>query len=252
VGINLRKKLMLVVLLLYWPAIFVATHLPIPQLIRQAGVSDKILHFVAYFVLVFLLWFTLIPESKVSWRKPKAWWILLALVCYGLMDEVLQIYVGRNCDAPDFLANLTGAVAGLILFTFLSFWPALLVVITSSIFLLANIAQADITQLIPIGSLIVYVSSYLLLTFVWIHCLNVYFSIKPAGLKWLLAAAALPLAMLIIVEVFSGVLERGFQIARVAYSALGFLIPLVAVLLRNYLGFNKQRKSSSSIFERSV
>lgn len=249
---SLRKKLVLTALLLYWPAIFVATHLPIPKLVQQAGVSDKILHFVAYFVLVFLFWFTIIPERKVSWRKTAPWWILLTVVCYGLIDEVLQIYVGRNYDTTDFLANLTGAGAGLILFTFFSFWPALITVITSSIFLLANVAQTDITQLIPVGSLIFYISTYCLLTLVWMHCLRMYFSIRPHGLKWLLAAAALPIALLINVEIFSLLLERGLKIARIVYSASGFMIPLALAVVSNYLLFDKQRKTSSCTFERSV
>jgi len=48
-------------LLIYWPGLFVLTHIPIPQLARQSGMSDKMMHALAYLALVFLWWFSISP-----------------------------------------------------------------------------------------------------------------------------------------------------------------------------------------------
>jgi len=123
----LRQKVLTVLLLLYWPGLFVLAHVPIPRLVYRAQVSDKTLHFLAHLLLVFLLWFAVRPDRKVSWRDAALWWVLFVAVWYGAFDELLQGgSVGRSCDFRDFLANLAGASSGLIVFSLFAFWPALL------------------------------------------------------------------------------------------------------------------------------
>ena len=87
-----RQKLTIISLLFYWPGVFILAHIPIPQLVYKAQVSDKSLHFLAYLVLVFLLWFAISPNKKVNWRKAAVWWILFVVVLYGVVDELLQGY----------------------------------------------------------------------------------------------------------------------------------------------------------------
>ena len=103
-----RHVLTIAALILYWPGIFILTHIPVsvPFLILRLQASDKILHFVAYLFLVFLLWFSINPDVKVNWRKASVWWILFVVVWYGVIDEWLQGYVGRSPDAMDFAADL--------------------------------------------------------------------------------------------------------------------------------------------------
>lgn len=91
---SLRQKLIIIVLLLYWPTIFVLTHIPIPQIVSEAQVSDKTLHLVVYLILVFLLWFAVSPDKKVNWSKAAIWWVLLITAGYGGIDEILQKYTG--------------------------------------------------------------------------------------------------------------------------------------------------------------
>jgi VanZ family protein len=142
-ALSRRQKLVLAALLLYWPAIFIGTHIPqFPQWAGQIPVSDKVLHFVAYLFLSFLLWFAVNPDKKVHWRKPAAWIILFAVVWYGVIDEWLQMYVGRNADVRDFFADLAGAITGLLILTFVNFWPASLVIAGGGIFAMTNFLRA--------------------------------------------------------------------------------------------------------------
>ena len=68
-AVSLRHKLSIILLAVYWPTFFIASHIPVPGLVREAGVSDKALHFLAYLTLAFLFWATFSPECKVNWRK---------------------------------------------------------------------------------------------------------------------------------------------------------------------------------------
>ena len=63
-----RHKSVLIALGIYWPVIFWLTHIPVPDIARQSGMSDKTMHVLAYFVLTFLIWFTISPYEKVQWR----------------------------------------------------------------------------------------------------------------------------------------------------------------------------------------
>lgn len=120
-ALSYQRKIALFSLLFYWPALFVFAHIPMPLLVRNAGVSDKGLHFLAYLILFFLLWFAFSGDTKVNWRRGTVWWVLLIVVMYAIFDEWLQIYVaGRSCDVKDFLADMAGALAGLIFISMLN------------------------------------------------------------------------------------------------------------------------------------
>jgi VanZ family protein len=43
----------------------------------------------------------------------------LACAAYGVLDELLQIPVGRTCDVRDWMFDIAGAATGLALFRFL-------------------------------------------------------------------------------------------------------------------------------------
>jgi len=64
-----QQKIIIILLAFYWPILFILAHIPIPQYVRKAGVSDKSLHFLAYLILTFLLWFAIRPDEKVKWRS---------------------------------------------------------------------------------------------------------------------------------------------------------------------------------------
>jgi len=235
-----RQKLTIIPLLLYWPAIFIFAHIPIPELVYRAQVSDKSIHLLGYLVLIFLLWFSLSPDKKVSWRRAAVWLVLLVVICYSAGDEILQKYVGRKCDFKDFLADLAGALAGLILFTFLTFWPALLVVTGTAVLILTNLARANLDELLPITSAVFYLSAYGVFTLVWIRYLYLFLSLKAPQLKWLTAVLILPTALVISVELVSILLGRGCRPTRIIFCSAGS----AAVVIIFFLVALYRRKSA--------
>ncbi len=205
-----RQKIITISLILYWPILFILAHIPVPLLVRKAGVSDKCLHFLAYFILVFLFWFAVRPNLKVNWRKATAWWILLVVAGYGAVDELLQRYVGRTCDIEDFAANLVAIIAGLALFSFFTFWPAALLVAGATIFGLTNVARANLALLLPALNAMFHLFSYAIFTMLWLQVIHLNLTPKPPKLKWLMVSLALPLALLLTTKVFSVIIGRTF------------------------------------------
>ncbi len=95
----------------YWLLLFVATHIPKPPALRMQH-SDKVMHLVAYAGLAFLLCWAFPKDVK----KPRAhlWAAWFVAVCYGAMDELSQIPVGRHADVWDWCADSVGALIGLL------------------------------------------------------------------------------------------------------------------------------------------
>ena len=86
------------------------THIPVPP----SGVafpegSDKLIHFVAYFGLACLLG---LFRGKQKWASSFA-----IIAVFAMIDELLQIPVGRSCDVADGLAYWLGAAIGIVLAT---------------------------------------------------------------------------------------------------------------------------------------
>lgn len=239
-----RQKLIILLLLIYWPFIFILAHIPIPQLVRKAGVSDKIIHFVAYLVLVFLLWFAISPGRKVNWRRASAWWVLVVMVCYGVIDELLQgVIASRSCDAMDFFADLAGVLAGLILFTFFTFWPAFLAVTGITIFAMTNISRVNLADLLPVTYMLFLLFSHGFFSMLWIQNMHLFLPFKAPKLKWLIVASALPTGFLGSVKLFSIVAGRDFRQQDVIIAAIG----IAAVVITTYLvGLFRSRRMQAS------
>ena len=235
-AMSCRQKLTLILLLFYWPAIFVLSHLPrVPDWVIGVPVSDKTLHYLAYLVLVFLLWFSINPDRKVNWRGTNVWWVLLVVVWYGALDEWLQRYVGRNPDLVDFLADLAGMVTTLVVLWIFSFWSASVAVTGVVIFVLTNFTRANPVDLLPRASTVFYLLAYAFFSLLWIRCIYHQFLLKAPQPKWLAAALVLPVAFLAGVELFSEVAGNGFKLWRVVISTAGiagavFTIFLIALL----------------------
>ncbi len=65
-----RQKITIAVLVIYWIVLVILAHIPIPQMVYQARVSDKWLHFLAYLNLVFLLWFSIQSGRQGTLAQP--------------------------------------------------------------------------------------------------------------------------------------------------------------------------------------
>ena len=204
-----RQKKTIVVSVLYLITLFTFTHIPIPELVYLARVSDKWLHFLAYLNLVFLVWYSIRPSDKVRWRSRATWLIFLTVIAYGGLEESTQPYFGRTKDLMDFLANAGGVAAGLAIFTFLTFWPSLLAVWAISIFGVATLIKADLSKIAPTLDAVYHVLAYGGFTLIWGQLINLYLSPKTI-ISRLLLMISVPLGMMFFVKVSSILLGRYF------------------------------------------
>ena len=227
-----RQKLTVTALLIYWSFLFVLTHIPIPQIFfGEMSPSDKTLHYFAYLVLSFLLWFAISPGKKVSWRKAGVWWVLFAVVWYGVFDEWLQGYVGRNPDIKDFFADLAGAVTGLIVLSIFSFRPASLVLTGAVIFVLTNFVQAGPAEQLPMTSGVFYLFAYAFFSLIWTRYMHHHLPIRAPQVKWLAGAITVPAAFLITVNLFCVVAGNGFSLLHTVISAAGIIGVVITIYL---------------------
>jgi VanZ family protein len=227
--LSFRQKVTLILLVSYWLALFILAHIPIPQFVYRAQVSDKTLHFLAYLILVFLLWFTISPDKKVNWRRAAAWLVILVMIGYGIVDEVLQGCVGRSCDIRDFAADLVSVLTGLILFSFFSFWPAALLVAGATIFGITNVSRANLADVLPITNTMFHLFSYAIFTMLWLQFIYLRLAQKPSKPRWLIIALALPIGFLLAVKLSSAILGRGFRVMDVIL-AVGGIATVVATI----------------------
>ena len=115
-----------------YPGVFCAvvilllTGLPgscLPKVKPALGI-DKIAHLLMYFGLAFLcLWGYRKPyqERETAFRRKACWLTLAISILYGALTEVMQEFLvpGRVGSVYDWLADLIGAVIGVLLFVFL-------------------------------------------------------------------------------------------------------------------------------------
>jgi len=220
-----RKKVTIVLLALYWPTAFVLSHIPMPQVVRDAHMSDKSLHFLAYMVLTLLLWSVVKPYQKVRWRRAAAWWVFGIVIAYGICDELLQHFVaGRSTDARDLVADATGAAAALGVLSFLSFWPACLVAVGTIIYTLAVFTRADVSQILPVTATLFHLAAYALFTLLWAGCVRHWQTQRKVGFGKCLALVAGPMALMVVVTVsvmLSGKAFAGWDMVAAGVGMLG-------------------------------
>jgi len=111
---SMRRALVWTVTAGYWVLLVVLTHVP-PARVPAAPVSDKLLHFVAYFILTLLLILSL-REARLRFAAAIATASVIALA-YGVADELVQKLVGRHCSLRDWLADAAGVAAAVLLAT---------------------------------------------------------------------------------------------------------------------------------------
>jgi VanZ family protein len=244
-ALSRRKKLSIVALAFYWPALFILAHIPIPHVVREAEVSDKTLHFLAYLILVFLFWSAVASTEKVDWRRATAWWVFLVIVLYGAIDELLQNYgVGRSCDIRDLFADVAAVITGLILLSVLTFWPALLVLTGTAIFSLTNLARANLADLLPVTNTMFHVLAYAFFTMLWLQNLRLWHQPKVLKSTWIVPALSLPFGFLLAVKLFSAILGKDFIIRDVVISAAATAV-VIAVYLFVVLSRQSQVKTET-------
>ncbi len=104
-------RCLLALLLLYWTALFVGTHIPNLAAPGAVSVNDKTLHFLGYAGLTFLAAAFAFRQNRASRRRLLL--LLAAVAAYGVLDELLQIPIpGRRGEFGDWVADVLGALAG--------------------------------------------------------------------------------------------------------------------------------------------
>jgi VanZ family protein len=226
-ALSQRNKHVLRVLAVYWPALFVATHIPVPQFVGRVGMSDKTLHIIAYLVLIFLWWTTISPGEKVNWKKAKVWATLALMVWYGAMDEWLQHFVGRGPSVYDFYADLAGTLGGLAILTVLSFWPAMLTFSAILIFMFTNITCVDLVGTNIFTNTAFHFLAYAGFSLVWIQYMSRFIAFGSNRSKWLVIAIAGPTALLAIVKSGSLVLGKSVWLIDCAPAVVAIISAVV-------------------------
>ena len=101
-------------LVIYWLGLIWGTHVPdVPM--PAPHYNDKLLHFLAYAGLAFLLYWTWVTRRGLSLIGAAV--SLLIAIGYGVIDEITQGWVPqRVADPKDWAADLLGATSGVLLF----------------------------------------------------------------------------------------------------------------------------------------
>ncbi len=99
----------------YWLALYVGTHIPNPDMLIGPHVSDKVLHFAAYFGL-YLVLATRIRILHENWPTRQQTILLAAMTSlYSAFDEITQglPIINRHPDIMDAIADCGGVVAAI-------------------------------------------------------------------------------------------------------------------------------------------
>ena len=83
----------------------------LPDVPRLAHM-DKLVHFCFYFGISFLAALFVRVTSESTVQKRRFLFIAIIASLYGVIIEVVQIYVGRGFDVLDMSANSVGAISG--------------------------------------------------------------------------------------------------------------------------------------------
>jgi VanZ family protein len=237
ISLSLQQKITLALLVLYWPFIFILTHINVPSnLLQQMQASDKSLHFLVYFILIILLWFSISPAEKVNFRKKKIWIILPLLVFYAGVDEWLQGFeAGRTRDIMDFVANVEGLSAGLVIICLFSFWPAALVASAVVIVVFTNAVRIQFTGQFAFVRPVFLLTSFGFFTFTWNRFLSIFLSMQPGRLKWLFFSLSVPVAFVLVVKLLSQVAGRAFELTDIILSLTAILAVVATMYLIEFL-----------------
>jgi len=231
-----RQKAAFAVLLFYWPTIFILTHIFLPQsILAQMRASDKALHFLVYFILIILFWFSLSTENKADLRNKKVWMIFLVLIAYGAADEWLQgLYANRTRDFGDFVSNVAGVAAGLAIICIFSFWPAALLSTASAIVIFTTAVRIQLTGQLAFLRPVFLLLSFGFFTFLCQAFFTYFRPLKSSLLIQLIVPPALALALVAFVKLLSLITSRAFELQDIILSITAiFITTAITIFYQN-------------------
>lgn len=196
-----RLKYVLGTLAVYWPLIFVLTHIPVPQIARDSGMSDKTMHGMSYFILTFLVWCALSPFQRARWDGVKPYLVAGVILAYGLFDEFSQTFFGRQFEWSDLASNGFGVMVAMGIVTVFRFWSAMLAVAGISIYVISNLSH--LTALYPQFHLnaAFHYGAYAAFTLIWIQNAHYHLGLRASYRLWALVCLSAPLLLLTVVQV---------------------------------------------------
>jgi VanZ family protein len=99
--------------LFYMAGIFYLSHQPTVPLPERFPHQDKVFHFLAYWILGFLL----AHAASRGGTKRRFWFAFSCAALYGVSDEIHQYFVpGRDASVGDWVADAIGAWFGAYLY----------------------------------------------------------------------------------------------------------------------------------------
>jgi len=109
------RRTLLLVCILMWASAFCLSHIPLPQLPPLPG-KDKSLHFIGFACLASILLLTLVAHGRGHDQKllRRSAITLMVTAVYGAIDEITQPLVNRHGAGDDWLADVAGSVAAVI------------------------------------------------------------------------------------------------------------------------------------------
>ena len=120
---TLTRRILWTMTVSYWLVLFVLTHTP-PRHMPHGPASDKLMHFLAYLVLSFLIGTSI--YLAVPCRRRRLPLIVLVLgAAYGALDELTQPFSGRMAEWGDWWADMAGvATVAAVFFVLVRVFPA--------------------------------------------------------------------------------------------------------------------------------
>ncbi len=99
----------------YWGAMFLATHIELPQVESAPNNTDKLVHLVMYAGFAFLL--SLWLSTRGAFTRKTMLFVFVAAIVYAALDELLQrLTPARSAEVWDFVMDGLGALLGLLMF----------------------------------------------------------------------------------------------------------------------------------------
>lgn len=198
-----RRFVPLAILVVYWPLMFVTTHLSPVRLGRMDFHGhDVFLHSMAFFFLTLLYWRVRYGGQYPDPRTSKPYLVLVLMGVYGALDEITQTIVGRTGSWTDWLSDLGGAALALgMLFFFRRTIYWLIFYWLGLFFFTHSPNRAGLLRIMPEHmaqfEMVYLMIAYLILTLLWIRSMSPPGRIVMDAQVVILTLLALPLYALL-------------------------------------------------------